>query len=68
MMRDRNGNEVRIGEMVKIVGKYDVPMHNYWIVKAFIDQGLVIETVLCHYHTQQILFIPLYDIERPFGD
>lgn len=63
------GNTLRIGEIVKIIGqKYDVPLYNYWVVKSFVDQGLAVEAVLCHYNSGEIRFVNILDIERPFGD
>lgn len=66
-MQDRNGNEIRTGEMVKIIGQHDVPMFNYWIIMGFLDHGTAVEAILQHYHSKEIYFINILDIERPFG-
>lgn len=66
-MQDRNGNNIRVGEIVKIVGQYDLPMYNYWIIQGFVDQGLAIEAVLCHYHSGEVMFVHILDLEKPFG-
>jgi hypothetical protein len=67
-MQDRNGREIRTGEIVKIVGQYDLPLYNYWIIKGFVDQGLTVEAVLCHYHSGEMAFVSVLDIEKPFGN
>lgn len=66
-MQDRNGNQIRIGEVVKIVGSYELPLYNYWIIKGFVDQGLAVEAVLCHYNSGEVMFISIVDLEKPFG-
>lgn len=67
-MQDRNGKDVCIGQIVKIVGNYDVPMHNYWIVDSFFEYPTAIDVVLVHFHTNEVRFIPILDIECPFGE
>lgn len=66
-MQDRNGNEIRTGEIVKIVGQHDVPLHNYWIIMGFLDHGIAVEAILQHYDSKEFCFINIRDIERPFG-
>ena len=66
-MKDRLGNILRIGEIVKIVGHQEVPMRNYWIVQGFVEHPLVIEAVLTHFLDHNVMFVPLTDIEKPFN-
>jgi hypothetical protein len=53
--------------MVKVIGDYDLTIFNYWLIKGFVDQGLAIEAVLCHYHSNETIFVSILDIEKPFG-
>jgi len=66
-MQDRNGSEIRTGEIVKIVGQHDVSIHNYWIIMGFLDHGVAIEAILQQYDSKEINFVNIRDIERPFG-
>lgn len=65
-MRDRLGNDLHVGEIVKIVGNHIVPMQNYWKISAFIQYETATEAVLCHFIDNTVEFIPLNDIEKPF--
>lgn len=68
-MQDRLGREIRVGEIVKIVNPtIEVPLHNYFIILGFLDQGLVVEVILQQYHGDDVRFINILDVERPFGD
>lgn len=66
-MKDKNGNELRIGEIVKIVGDHSVPIRNYFIIKGFIQHPTVTEAVLLHYVDNTVEFVPLSEIEKPFS-
>jgi hypothetical protein len=68
-MQDRNGKEIRVGEVVKIVNpSIEVPLYNYWIILGFLDQGLTVEIILQQYNSNEVRFINILDVERPFGD
>lgn len=63
-MQDRLGNDIYVGQLVKVVGHPELKLERDWIIFEFVDYGTAIDVVLSQFYTKEIRFIPLLDIER----
>ena len=65
-MKDRNGADINIGQLVSIIGHPDLELQCNWIIIEKIDYGMNVDLVLQQATTQEVRFINVLDVQREF--
>lgn len=65
-MKDRNGANICVGELVSIIGHTELSLQCNWIIIDKIDYGTNIDLVLQQASTNEIKFINILDCQRQF--
>jgi hypothetical protein len=65
-MKDCNGKDLHIGELVSVINHPELSLQCNWIIVDFIDFGTNIDCILEQATTKEIRFINLMDVQRQF--